>query len=69
LTEQRKNTSSQQYNKKKLKKIKKTIKKVIAGEEIQTNVLQSIINIIIIPSKQWKELRLKDYLMTQSYFH
>jgi hypothetical protein len=51
LTEQCKNTSSQQYNKKKLKKIKKKIKKVIAGGEIQTDVLQSITNIIIIPSK------------------
>jgi hypothetical protein len=45
------------------------IKKVIAGEEIQTDVLQSITNIIIIPSKQWKEVRLKHYLTTQSYFH
>jgi hypothetical protein len=69
LTEQCKNTSSQQYNKKKLKKTKKKIKKVIAGEEIQMDVLQSITNIIIIPSKQWKELRSKHYLMTQSYFH
>jgi hypothetical protein len=69
LTEQCKNTSSQQYNKKKLKKMKKKIKKVIAGEEIQTDVLQSITNIIIIPSKQLKELRLKHYLTTQSYFH
>ncbi len=42
LTEQCKNTSSQQYNNKKLKKIKKKIKKVIPGEEIQTDVLQSI---------------------------
>jgi hypothetical protein len=69
LTEQCKNTSSQQYNKKKLKKIKKKMKKVIAGEEIQMNVLQSITNIIIIPSKQGKELRSKHYLATQSYFH
>ena len=68
LTEQCKNTSSQQYNKKKLKKIKKKIKKVIAGEEIQTDVLQSITNIIINPSKKWKELRSKDYLMTQTFF-
>ncbi len=68
LTEQCKNTSSEQYNKKKLKKIKKKIKKVIAGEEIQTDVMQSIANVIIYPSKQWKELRLKDYLTTQSYF-
>jgi hypothetical protein len=60
LTEQCKNTSSQQYNKKKLKKIKKKIKKVIAGEEIQTDVLQSITNIIINPSKKRKELRSKD---------
>ena len=67
LTEQCKNTSSQQYNKKKLKKIKKKIKKVIAGEEIQTDVLQSITNIIINPSKKWKELRSKDYLMTQTF--
>jgi hypothetical protein len=63
------NTSSQQYNKKKRKKIRKKIKKVIAGEEIQMDVLQSITNIIIIPSKQWKELKSKHYLMTQSYFH
>jgi hypothetical protein len=69
LTEQCKNTSSQQYNKKKLKKIKKKIKKVITGEEIQTDVLQSIMNIIIVQSTQWKELRLKHYLTTQSYFH
>jgi hypothetical protein len=68
LTEQCNNTSSQQYNKKKLKKIKKKIKKVIAGEEIQMDVMQSITNIIIYPSKQWKELRSKDYLTTQSYF-
>jgi hypothetical protein len=51
LTEQCKNTSSEQYNKKKLKKIKKKIKKVIAGEELQTDVMQSITNIIIYPSK------------------
>ena len=44
-------------------------KKVIAGEEIQTDVLQSITNNIINPSKKWKELRLKDYLMTQTFFH
>jgi hypothetical protein len=68
LTEQCKNTSSQQYNKKKLKKIKKKIEKVIAGEEIQMDVLQSITNIIINPSKKWKELRWKDYLMTQTFF-
>jgi hypothetical protein len=68
LREQRKNTSSEQYNKKKLKKIKKKIKKVIAGEEIQMDVMQSITNIIKYPSKQWKELRSKDYLTTQSYF-
>jgi hypothetical protein len=68
LTDQCKNTSSQQYNKKKLKKIKKKIKKVIAGEEIQTDVLQSITNIIINPSTKWKELRSKDYLMTQTFF-
>ncbi len=47
LTERCKNTSSEQYNKKKLKKIKKNIKKVIAGEELQTDVMQSITNIII----------------------
>ncbi len=69
LTEQCENTSSQQYNKKKLKKIKKKIKKVITGEEIRTDVLQSITNIIINPSKKWKELRLKDYLLTQTFFH
>jgi hypothetical protein len=68
LREQFKNTSSEQYNKKKLKKIKEKIKKVIPGEEIQMDVMQSITNIIIYPSKQWKELRLKDYLTTQSYF-
>jgi hypothetical protein len=68
LTEQCKNTSSQQYNKKKLKKIKKKMKNVIAGEEIRTDVLQSITNIIINPSKKWKELRSKDYLMTQTFF-
>ncbi len=68
LTEQCKNTSSQQYNKKKLKKMKKKIKKVIAREEIQTDVLQSITNIIINPSKKRKKLRSKDYLMTQSFF-
>ncbi len=68
LREQCKNTSPEQYNKKKLKKIKKKNKKVIAGEEIQTDVMQSITNIIIYPSKQWKELRSKDYLTTQSYF-
>jgi hypothetical protein len=68
LTEQCKNTSSQQYNKRKLKKIKKKIKKSIAGEEIQMDLLQSITNIIINPSKRWKKLRLKDYLTTQSYF-
>jgi hypothetical protein len=42
LTEQCKNKSSEQYNKKKLKKIKKNIKKIIAGEELQTDVMQSI---------------------------
>jgi hypothetical protein len=68
LREQCKNTSSEQYNKKKLKNIQKKIKKVIAGEEIQTDVMQSITNIIIYPSKQWKELRSKDYLTPQSYF-
>ncbi len=68
LREQCKNTSSEQYNKKKLKKIKKKIKKVITGEEMQTDVMQSITNIIIYPSKQWKELRSKDYLTTQSFF-
>jgi hypothetical protein len=68
LTEQCKNTPSEQYNKKKLKKIKKNIKKVIAGEELQMDVTQSITNIIIYPSKQWKELRSKNYLITQSYF-
>ncbi len=47
---------------------KEKIKKVIAGEEIQTDVLQSITNIIINPSKKWKELRPKDYLMTQTFF-
>ena len=69
LTEQCKNTSSQQYNKRKLKKIKKKIKPSIAGEEMYTDVLQSITNIIIHPSKQWKKLRSIDYLTTQSYFH
>ena len=64
LTEQCKNTSSELCNKKKLKKIKKNIKKVIAGEELQTDVMQSIRNIIIYPGKQWKELRLKNYLIT-----
>ncbi len=59
LTEQCKNTLSQQYNKKKLKKMKKKIKKVIAGEEMQINVMQSITNIIIFPNKRWKELKLK----------
>jgi hypothetical protein len=54
---------------KKTEKNKDKNKKVIAGEEIQTDVLQSITNIIIIPSKQWKELRSKHYLTTQSYFH
>jgi hypothetical protein len=44
------------------------IKKVIAEEELQTDVMQSITNIIIYPSKQWKELRSKHYLITQSYF-
>jgi hypothetical protein len=44
------------------------MKKVIAGEEIQTDVLQSITNIIINPSKKWKELRSKDHLMTQTFF-
>ena len=68
LTEQCKNTSLEQYNKKKLKKIKKNIKKVIAGEELQMDVMQSITNIIIYPRKQWKELRSKNYLITQSYF-
>ncbi len=68
LTEQCKNTSSEQCNKKKLKKIKKNIKKVIAGEELQADVMQSITNIIIYPRKQWKELRSKNYLITQSYF-
>ncbi len=48
---------------------KEKIKKVIAGEEIQMDVLQSITNIIINPSKKWKELRSKDYLMTQTLFH
>jgi hypothetical protein len=51
------------------KKIKKRIKKVIAGEEIQIDVMQSITNIIIFPNKKWKELKSKDYLMTRSYFH
>jgi hypothetical protein len=69
LTQQRKNTSSEQYNKKKLKKIKKRIKKVIAGEEIQINVMQFITSIIIFPNKRWKELKSKDYLTTRSYFH
>ncbi len=53
----------------KKKKIKKKIKKVIAGEEIQMDELQPIMSIIINPSKQWKELRLKDYLMKQTFFH
>jgi hypothetical protein len=48
--------------------MKKKIKKVIAREEIRRDVLQSITNIIINPSKKWKELRSKDYLMTQSFF-
>ena len=69
LTEQCKNTSSQQYNKRRLKKIKKKIKPSITGEEMYTDVLQSITNIIIHPSKQWKKLRSIDYLTTQSYFH
>ena len=69
LTEQCKNTSSQQYNKRRLKKIKKKIKPIIAGEEMYTDVLQSITNIIIHPSKQWKKLRSIEYLTTQSYFH
>jgi hypothetical protein len=43
-------------------------KKVIAGEEMQKDVMQSITKIIIYPSKQGEELRLKDYLTTQSYF-
>ena len=47
---------------------KENIKKVIAGEELQMDVMQSITNIIIYPSKQWKELRSKDYLTTQSFF-
>jgi serine protease inhibitor len=68
LREQCKNTSSEHYNKKKQNKIKKKIKKVIAGEEIQTDVMQPITNIIIYLSKQWKKLRSKDYLTTQSYF-
>ena len=34
-----------------------------------TDVLQSITNIIINPSKQWKKLRSNNYLTTQSYFH
>jgi len=51
----------------KAEKTKKKIKKSIAGEEIQTDVLQSITNIIINPSKRWKKLRSKDYLTTQSY--
>jgi hypothetical protein len=42
--------------------------KVIAGEEIQMDVMQSITNIIMYLSKQWKELRSKDYLTAQSYF-
>ncbi len=37
--------------------------------EYQNSPLQSITNIIINPSKKWKELRSKDYLMTQSFFH
>jgi hypothetical protein len=69
LTQQCKNTLSEQYNKKKLKKIKKRTKKVIAEEEIQINVMQSIRNIIIFPNKRWKELKPKDYLTTRSYFH
>jgi hypothetical protein len=69
LTQQCKNTSSEQYNKKKLKKIKKRMKKVIAGEEIQINVMQSITNFIIFSNKTWKGLKSKDYLMTWSYFH
>ncbi len=68
LTEQCKNTTSEHYDKKKLKEIKKNIKKVIAGEELQMDVMQSITNIIIYPRKQWKELRSKNYLITQSYF-
>jgi hypothetical protein len=46
-----------------LKKMKKNIKKVIAGEELQTDMMQSITNIIIYPRKQWKELRSKNYLI------
>ncbi len=53
----------------KAEKIKKKIKTSSAGEEINTNVLQSITNIIINPSKQWKKLRSNNYLTTQSYFH
>jgi hypothetical protein len=44
-------------------------KKVIAREEIRMDVLQSITNIIMNPSKKWKELSPKDYLMTQSFFY
>jgi hypothetical protein len=47
---------------------KENIKKVIAGEELQMDVMQSITNIIIYPRKQWKEWRSKNYLITQSYF-
>jgi hypothetical protein len=54
LTEQCKNASSEQYNKKKLKKNKKNIKKVVAGEELQMDVMQSITNLIIY-SKQTVE--------------
>ncbi len=68
LTEQCKNRSSEQYNKKKLKKKKKNIKQEIAGEELQMDVMKSISNITIYPSKQWKELRSKNYLITKSYF-
>jgi hypothetical protein len=68
LTRQCRNASSEQYNKKKLKKIKKKIKDIITREEIQTDVMQSITNIIIFPNKRWKELKSKEYLSTRSYF-
>jgi hypothetical protein len=48
---------------------KKRIEKIIGGEEIQIDVMQSITNIIIFPNKRWKELNSKDYLTTRSYFY
>jgi hypothetical protein len=53
----------------KTKENKKQIKDIITGEEIQTDVMQSITNIIIFPNKRWKELKPKEYLSTRSCFH